>query len=165
MRNKTLLILALLLIGAVLAGASLAIPFHLSALPEPGPFETYVATKWKRWLVHRESHTGASQEPSATSESLANGQMIFGLQCGISHGSDGHTPTDIGRAMYPRAVDLGAAEVQHWSDPELFWIVRNGIRLSGMPAFGKQLSNKQIWDLVHYVRRLQALAQDRRNKC
>ncbi len=71
MRNKTVLFVALLLIGAALAGASLAMWFDLSALPEPGPFEAYVATKGKQWLVHRESHTEAWQEPSATSESLA----------------------------------------------------------------------------------------------
>ncbi len=48
------------------------------------------------------------------------------------------TPSDTGLAMYPRASDLGSADVQAWSDAELFWIIQNGIRLTGMPGFSKQ---------------------------
>jgi mono/diheme cytochrome c family protein len=44
--------------------------------------------------------------------------------------------------------------VQQYSDPELFWIVKNGIRLSGMPGFGKVESDEHIWDLVRYLRTL-----------
>lgn len=56
--------------------------------------------------------------------------------------------------MYPRASDLGSAGVQQWSDAELFWIIQNGIRLTGMPGFGKSLSDDQIWPLVDYIRSL-----------
>lgn len=164
MRGRTVIFFASPLIGVALAGVSFAMWFDLSALPEPGSLESYMATEGKRWLVYRESHSARSQEPSATSESLENGQMIFGAQCADCHGIDGRTPTDIGRALYPRAPDLGAAEVRHWSDPELFWIVRNGIRLSGMPGFGRQLSSQEIWDLVHYVRSLQTSDQNAGNK-
>jgi len=53
-----------------------------------------------------------------------------------------------------RAADLGSAGVQLYSDRELFWIVKNGIRLSGMPAFGRVESDEHIWDLVYFVRTL-----------
>lgn len=56
--------------------------------------------------------------------------------------------------MYPRAADLTAEEVQSYSDPELFWIIKNGIRFSGMPAFGKVETEEHIWNLVNYVRTL-----------
>jgi mono/diheme cytochrome c family protein len=56
--------------------------------------------------------------------------------------------------MYPRASDLTSFAVQRYSDRELFWIVKNGIRLSGMFAFGKVESDEHIWNLVHYVRTL-----------
>jgi mono/diheme cytochrome c family protein len=56
--------------------------------------------------------------------------------------------------MYPRASDLTSFPVQRYSDRELFWIVKNGIRLSGMPAFGKVESDEHIWNLVHYLRTL-----------
>lgn len=56
--------------------------------------------------------------------------------------------------MYPRAPDLGSPEVQKLSNPELFWVIRNGIRLSGMPGFGNVLSNDEIWQATYYVRSL-----------
>lgn len=56
--------------------------------------------------------------------------------------------------MYPRAADLTAVNAQSYSDRELFWIIKNGIRLSGMPAFGKVESDEHIWDLVFFVRAL-----------
>jgi hypothetical protein len=39
--------------------------------------------------------------------------------------------------MYPRAADLLSKGVQNYSDQELFWIINNGIRFTGMPGFGK----------------------------
>jgi len=57
--------------------------------------------------------------------------------------------------MYPRAADLTSADAQSYSDRELFWIIKNGVRLSGMPAFEKVESDEHIWDLVFFVRALQ----------
>jgi mono/diheme cytochrome c family protein len=51
--------------------------------------------------------------------------------------------------------------VQSYSDQELFWIIQNGIRFTGMPAFGKVESGDDIWNLVNYVR---TLSVDSRNK-
>ena len=56
--------------------------------------------------------------------------------------------------MYPPAVDLGSAAVQAWSDRELFWIIKHGIRLTGMPGFGRELGDDEIRQLVAYVRTL-----------
>jgi mono/diheme cytochrome c family protein len=56
--------------------------------------------------------------------------------------------------MYPRAADLTSKRVQSYSDQELFWIINNGIRFSGMPGFGKTETPDHIWDLVNYVRTL-----------
>jgi mono/diheme cytochrome c family protein len=46
--------------------------------------------------------------------------------------------------------------VQSYSDQELFWIIQNGIRFTGMPAFGKVENPDHIWDMVNYVRTLQS---------
>ena len=74
----------------------------------------------------------------------------------MCHGQDGLTPTQIGRSLYPPSPSLGAPDVQRYTDPELFWVVKNGIRLSGMPGFGRIYSDQQIWDLVRYMRTLKA---------
>jgi mono/diheme cytochrome c family protein len=56
--------------------------------------------------------------------------------------------------MYPRASDLTSKQVQSYSDQELFWIIQNGIRFTGMPAFADVEPPDHVWDLVNYVRTL-----------
>lgn len=155
MRKRVVFVSVFCLIGLALVGACIILSFNISALPEPGKFETSVANKAKNVLVRRETRRAKPKELPVTAAASDNAQNIFGSECASCHG-DGRTPSDIGRGMYPRTPDLGGAEVQHWSDPELFWIIHNGIRLTGMPAFGKQLSDEETWSLVHYVRSLPA---------
>ncbi len=119
-----------------------------------GDVVRFLATKVKHFLVRRASRVDKRAVPASTEASIAEGDKLFGTDCSECHGNSGRKPTDAGRWMYPRAADLGAVEVQQYSDAELFWIVKNGIRLSGMPAFGRVESDEQIWDLVHFVRTL-----------
>jgi mono/diheme cytochrome c family protein len=66
----------------------------------------------------------------------------------------------VGRWIYPRAADLTSEQVQGYSDQELFWIIRNGIRFTGMPAFGRVEIADHIWDLANYVRTLPGALQN-----
>jgi mono/diheme cytochrome c family protein len=151
---KRLLWIAVILFALVLVGGIMASQFNLSALPEPGEAETAIATKAKHFLVRRASRLGVPPAPANTRASIEEGDKLFGTECSECHGNSGRKPTDAGRWMYPRAADLGSADVQGYSDRELFWIVKNGIRLSGMPAFGRVESDEHIWNLVHFVRTL-----------
>jgi mono/diheme cytochrome c family protein len=128
--------------------------FDLSALQEPGQVETFLATQAKRILIYKNSRSGIPLPPKDLQASLEQGETLYGTDCAMCHGSDGHTLTDNGRWMYPRASDLTSPSVQQYSDPELFWIVKNGIRFSGMPGFGKVESDEHIWGLVRYLRTL-----------
>jgi mono/diheme cytochrome c family protein len=124
----------------------------LDALQEPGHLETVFATGTKHLLVRWSSREGIPSAPTNLRASVEEGDKLYATECSMCHGPDGHTPTDCGRWMYPRVSDLTSPEVQQYSDRELFWIVKNGIRLSGMPAFGRVESDEHIWNLVHYVR-------------
>ena len=73
----------------------------------------------------------------------------------MCHGEDGVTPTQVGLSLYPPTPSLGAPEIQRYTDAELFWVVKNGIRLTGMPGFGRFYSDQQIWHLVRYIRTLE----------
>lgn len=148
----TLLVIMLVGLGLGLAASRAS----LSALDEPGSLETALATKAKRFLVARSAREGLPPAPPNDALSVATGRMLFGGRCANCHGYDGRTPTDIGRSLYPRTPDLGSPAVQEWSDAELFWIVKHGIRLTGMPGFGKIHSDAEIWHLVHYLRSLGA---------
>ena len=127
---------------------------RLDALQEPGHVETFLATQVKHLLVRRSSREGIPPAPTNLQASIEEGDKLYAIDCSMCHGPDGHTPTDSGRWMYPRASDLPSPAVQRYSDRELFWIVKNGIRLSGMPAFGRVESDEHIWNLVHYLRTL-----------
>jgi len=152
---KYALITLVVVCALVIAGTLLAISqFKLSALPEPGHMETYLVTRAKHALVRRNSREAIAPAPSNLKASIETGDKLFGTECAACHGLDGHTPTDAGRWMYPRAADLTSRDAQLYSDRELFWIVKNGIRLSGMPAFGKVETDEHIWNLAQFVRTL-----------
>ena len=144
-------LIALALATVVIVGLT---QIRLDAIQEPGRIETFLATLVKHLLVSRSSRDDIPPAPTNVQASIEEGDKLYGTDCSMCHGPDGHTPTDSGRWMYPRASDLTSPEVQRYSDRELFWIVKNGIRLSGMPAFGKVESDEHIWNLVHYVRTL-----------
>lgn len=147
-------IVLVLVIGMIMVASR----FSLAALDEPGQTETLLATKGKHFLVARGSRAGVPNEPSDSPLSVAEGDKLYGVECAMCHGMNARTPTETGRWMYPRAADLTSTEVQGYSNRELFWIIKNGIRLSGMPAFGKVESDEHIWSLVHYIRSLNAPA-------
>jgi mono/diheme cytochrome c family protein len=148
-----------ILVIILLAGVILfATQFNLSANLEPSRFEARIATMGKRLFVSRGAREHPVAEPTSNPSSLDSGGMTFNGDCAFCHGQDGRTPTDVGLAMYPRVPSLASPEVQQWSDAELFWIIRNGNRYTGMGAFGKTLTDGQIWDLVRYVRSLREAA-------
>lgn len=126
---------------------------NLSAVEDPSALEAWVANHAKRQLIGRSARR-VMQHLRRNADTVAMGGMQFRADCGVCHGSDGRTATEIGKSMSPRASDLGSAEVQAWSDAELFWIIKNGIKMTGMPGFGPVHPDERIWDLVHYVRQI-----------
>ena len=128
--------------------------FNLTALPEPGPAETRLANFSKRYFIYRASRHGIPPRPQDTKASIERGGSHYGFDCSVCHADDGQSQRTPGLWMYPRASDLTSKQVQSYSDQELFWIIQNGIRYTGMPAFGKAETPEHIWDLVNYMRTL-----------
>jgi mono/diheme cytochrome c family protein len=153
MRRSHLIIIAIVVL-LLAAGIAFALQFNLSALPEPGIFESRAATRVRHFLVAHANRDRIPVEPLPSEQSIAEGDKLYGAECAMCHGLDGAHATDTGRWMYPRAANLRSAEIQSYSNRELFWIIKNGIRLSGMPAFGKLETDDHIWSLVHYLRTL-----------
>jgi hypothetical protein len=79
---------------------------------------------------------------------------VFLGSCAQCHGPDARGDTNIGRNMAPPAMDLTSAHVQHWSDAELFWIIQNGVRLTGMPAWKSSISADDTWKLARFIHNL-----------
>ena len=152
-----LAVLALLLLGA--AGAALFV-FRggISAKLEPTPLEKIVARRLLRAGIPRAARDLRSPS-SATREAVARGRAHFADHCAICHANDGSGRTEMGRNLHPRAPDLRMAPTQDLTDGELFYIVENGIRLTGMPGFGdgSEEGKHQTWHLVAFLRHLPRL--------
>ena len=76
---------------------------------------------------------------AATPENLREGEEHFADHCATCHANDGSGDTLFGRGLYPKPPDMRTSETQNKSDGELYYIIENGVRLSGMPAFGPAL--------------------------
>lgn len=144
---------AILALLVVLVATAL-MRFNLTALKEPGRFETLVANRVTHVMIRRASRQRIPPRPLDVKASAAGVSASYKGECAMCHGSDGRSQTPIGRSMYPRAADLTSEQVQSFSDQELFWIIQNGIRFTGMPAFGKAETGDNIWNLVNYLRTL-----------
>jgi mono/diheme cytochrome c family protein len=144
---------AIVVLVVVLIGIAV-MRFNLTALHEPGPAETRLANLSKRYFIYRASRHGIPPRPLDTKASIERGGSHYGLDCGICHADDGRAQRAPGQWMYPRASDLTSKQVQSYSDQELYWIIQNGIRFTGMPAFADVETPDHVWDLVNYVRTL-----------
>src|SRR5204863_6298374 len=94
-----------------------------------------------------------------TDDVLADGRAHWADHCAICHANDGSGQTEMGRNLYPKAPDMRQARTQNLTDGELFAIIKNGIRLTGMPACGDPSGrdDADTWKLVHFVRHLPRL--------
>ena len=111
----------------------------------------------------RGRNLAASAEAKARTDPLANdpaeiaaGHDLFSQKCESCHGYDGGGKTEIGSGLYPRPPALQSMDVSSMTDGEIFYHIRNGIRNTGMPAW--QLPDRQIWQLVAYIRHLPRVA-------
>jgi mono/diheme cytochrome c family protein len=148
-----LLVLAALAVGAVLFVRTLRYGF--SARDEPTRAEKLAATAMRRWAVP--SDLAKRKNPVTLSpDVLTEARAHFADHCAYCHGNDGKGQTEIGRNLYPRAPDMTLAETQRQSDGALFATIENGIRLTGMPAWGNGTAESAYgsWTLVHFIRHL-----------
>lgn len=84
---------------------------------------------------------------------VERGAAIYRDNCAQCHGAPGVGQADFGKAMQPLPGPLVDAN-QRWLPRELYWITRNGIKMSGMPAWEFHLSEDELWSVVAFVRKL-----------
>lgn len=140
---------------------SLALPAIMLAIflsgctadKKPSTVETRLANMAKDVVIPIEAEN-RNNPLSPTEDALSEGKELYLQSCAICHGTDGHGRTELGRGMYPPAMDLTSPHVQHWSDAELFWIIQNGVRLTGMPSWKSSISELDTWKLVNFIHEL-----------
>lgn len=148
----------------IVTGAAIAYSIAqrgLSTRTEPSTVEEYMARTMRRLATPADVRK-LTNPVEATDAVLNEGLEHFADHCAVCHGNNGSGDTEIGRGLYPRAPDMRAAATQALSDGELFSIIENGIRLTGMPAWGTGTpeGERASWALVHFIRRLPKLTDD-----
>lgn len=161
-----LLVLVLALVGvATLLAAYRLISDGVQSTGEQGPFETAVARRLRSFAIPRPVR-GLENPIPVTPASTEEGLSHFADHCAGCHANDGSGHSDMGRGLYPKPPDMRRAATQELSDGELFYIIENGVKFTGMPAFGTGTPEGEAasWQLVHFIRRLPALTEDDLNR-
>ena len=157
LRSLVLWLVAVILVVAV-AAAFLAVRRGFSARDEPSWAEKLVARRVRSLAVPARARNAENPLP-LTPEVLADARAHFADHCAVCHANDGRGQTTIGQNLYPKAPDMRGEDTQRLTDGELYYVIQNGIRMTGMPAWGEQGDDKDEdgWKLVHFIRHLSEL--------
>jgi mono/diheme cytochrome c family protein len=111
-----------------------------------------------------EAHSDGIAAPSLTEPTrIQAGAQVYDSMCRMCHGAPGHDPSEIGQGLNPQPPKLWTDEVQRASDAELYWIVKHGLKMTGMPAFGLTHEDAKLWSVVAFVRQLPELQPEAYN--
>jgi cytochrome c553 len=105
-------------------------------------------------VLHASIVRHASEEPNpipVSEENLKAGMSTYKGMCARCHSTPGGNPSVYGQSFYPPAPQL-LRGVSNYTDSQLFWVIKHGIRNTGMPAWGGMLSDDEIWQTVNVLK-------------
>lgn len=164
---KILLLIVVTILGASAVYATVLIRRGFSARENPSWIEAFAAGIAKRLAIPATYRLKNPYPPTA--ENLREGEEHFADHCAICHGNDGSGDTLFGKGLYPKPPDMRSSDTQNKSDGELYYTIENGVRLSGMPAFGpgsalapgdQGTGDAESWKLVLFIRHLPKITTD-----
>ena len=159
-RANTILLAIAVLIAILLLAAAAILHNGLSSRAQPTRLETLLARGARHIAIHEDARNQHNPAPE-TPENLREARLHFADHCAICHGNDGSGDTMMGHGLYPKPPDLREQQTQKLSDGEIFWIIENGVRFTGMPAFGgTHGSEEDSWKLVLFIRHLPRLTSE-----
>jgi mono/diheme cytochrome c family protein len=128
----------------------------MSARRPPGAVETWVAVQMRSLAIPASDRQMREPTPSSP-VALRSGMEQFADHCAVCHGNDGSGQADVGRGLYPRPPDMRSDVTQSMTDGEIFHIINDGVRFTGMPAWNHGASD--TWALVRFIRHLPQLTK------
>ncbi len=166
MNRRSLWIVVIALVITVAGGGWFWLRFEtsgFSALQPPSAIEESGALFARHMAMPRTARVLGNPEPN-TPEVIATGRRHWADHCAVCHANDGSGGTEMGSHMYPQAPDMRKERTQILTDGELFFIIENGIRLSGMPGWHTPGQEQDSWKLVHFIRHLNQLSPEELNE-
>jgi mono/diheme cytochrome c family protein len=134
----------------------------MSAAPEPSSIESFVGNlAYDSWIEHAapRQRNPFDDNPAA----IAVGLDHYRENCVGCHGAPGVEPDELAKGLHPRAPELWK-DSEEMGDGELFWTIRQGVRMTGMPAFAPTHSDEEIWKIVTFIRHLPHLTPEEKEK-
>jgi mono/diheme cytochrome c family protein len=158
LRMLVVLLLAMV-ICAMGAGLWWVTSTGMSARAKPGAVETFLGQSVRNMSIPKDARK--LQNPmTASPETLVEAQRHFADHCANCHGNDGRGGTEMGHKLYPPAPDMTLAATQNLTDGELYYIIENGVRFTGMPAWGAGGENDHdTWHLILFIRHLPEMSR------
>jgi mono/diheme cytochrome c family protein len=159
MRGFILGVLASIAVAAV--GGYLVLKsgfFPANADASPGRLELWAAGTALDATVRREAPRIANPAP-LTAANLIAGAKLYGEHCAICHGTaaGAASASPVARGEYPRPPQLGADGVEDDADGVIYWKIKHGVRLTGMPSWSGALTDQQIWTLALFLKHMDKL--------
>ena len=162
--KKVLRVVAVLALLFLLVVGGIMVWLHgrgVSAREQPSWIEARAALFMRGWMIPS-TYKGLKNPISNTQENFVAAREHFADHCASCHGNDGSGNTEMGRNLYPKAPDMRLPRTQNLGDGELFYIIENGVMLTGMPGWstGTPEGENSSWQLVHFIRRLPSLTPE-----
>jgi mono/diheme cytochrome c family protein len=155
LRTKASLILLAIASGATGFGIVL-VRRGFSARDNPSALEAYAAGAIRRLSIPAAAKKAVNPF-QATPDILTQAREHFADHCASCHANNGSGKTEIGQNLYPKAPDMRLPQTQNLTDGEIYYIIHNGVRLTGMSAWGEADRDPDSWKLVLFIRRLPQL--------
>ena len=122
-------------------------------------------THWFLEKVREQSisaHSRGTIVPSLNNPKLVEtGFKNYHEMCRLCHGAPGYSRTEIAKGLYPGPPDLTKRDEERPSDTKVYWVIKNGIKMTGMPAFGPTHSEDELLGIVAFLKRLPNLKPEK----
>jgi mono/diheme cytochrome c family protein len=159
------ILFAILVVLLVLSGVG-AFLVHSGRLPvaatTPADLVDRIAMTAKFEAVRR-GGDGLQVTLPTDAASLAEGREHYVENCLPCHGAPGVKPAEFAQGMNPTPPDIDGA-LQNYTDAQLFWVIKNGIRATGMPAFAVNHKDDEIAAIAAFVRHTPKLSPEERKE-
>jgi len=146
-------VLSAAIVLAVVAFVALRQAHGFSALETPSGIERWIAGTARDLAMPSAAKSVVNPIPD-TPEVLTEARAHWADHCASCHANNGSGDTEMGEHSFPAAPDMRASETQDKTDGELFFIIQNGVRMSGMPGWAAPGHDEDSWKLVRFIRHL-----------
>ncbi len=152
-----IVLVAIAALGLIYSGA-----YNVAATrPHTSPVNWALHTLAKRSIEKRASEEVRAVPNLENQARIAAGARHYREVCAQCHGAPGTDPSTLGRGLMPKPPDLADTSHHQWTSAEQFWIVKHGIKMTGMPAWGPSNPDREIWDVVAFLRTLPSMTPER----